>query len=930
MDGSRSFKFTSIDWGYGVPAATTQVTVVVTPVDSNATVAFDVADADTNTDGHQLNLSAGLNYEPFRVMAADGIHGVEYGLYVRRGVNAVFGVRADAILYGSYEAGNRNLEGGIWSDGETLWVADTEDDKLYAYELAGGARDESKDFDTLSAAGNQDPVGIWSDGETMWVADSEDDMIYAYRMSDRSRKSFRDIESLGDAGNHNPAGLWSNGRTIWVSDSRDDKLYAYRLADGRRLPKSDFNTLRAAGNRNPSGLWSDGVTMWVADLSDDRIYAYRMSDRARDSDKEFDVSGEITGDTQSALWSDGRTLYASNPGNKAIFAYNLTIAGELDLGSITFKGTAVSGVSADQLSYTISGTVPLTADVTIAATASDTDSSVDFSYPDLFSETTGHQIGLDEGKNAIQIFVRGAATFRTYELNVTAGDAPQDSTSKAWIQVDEDDDGAVHQFHGTIRELEDGRDFDWINVSLEADTLYAVILKGREFGETDRTLQVPLLGGLLKMAVYQDDTLSIGAFVVSGIDGLARVLFKPESSAVYQVVVAGALAEYTGSYDLRVRPYKDDHFPNSIETESEISFPADSAAEHFPSASATGRIDYALDSDWFKASDLVAGDEYVIEARHGRHFLLITIFDTDGDLVEAGYEQGRTLFVPPANGDYFIRVRPINRFNRARYTLYVHTLPLTGDPYVGSELSVSAGDITDPDGVSRATAGNWWTYRWYKVNPSGFETLMPRSTRSTYTPNSDDVRQRFRAEICYRDDNSSVALECRSTRRSAHVQRLITVPHDWYSIPSGLNAGDRFRLLFVSKDKRIASASSIYTYRNWIRSQAENGHTSIRGYKDHFTILGSTRGHSAKDYAIINFNDQYAGVPIYWLGLRKAADDYADFCDGSWDFTNPVTDSAGDEILFLAGDLIYTGTLSTCVLRRQHRHPGEAKRRQWQ
>ena len=912
MDGSRSFAFSTYDWIYGVPAATTQVTVVVTPVDSNATVEFDATDADTNTDGHQVNLSVGLITMDLLVRAENGIHGTEYYLSIYRGENAVFGLWADASLFGMYEAGNRNLAGGIWSDGETLWAADTEDDKLYAYELAGGARDESKDFNTLSAAGNQDPAGIWSDRETMWVADSEDDMLYAYRMSDRTRKSFRDIESLGDAGNRDPAGLWSNGRTIWVSDSRDDKLYAYRLADGRRLPKSDFNDLSAYGNSNPSGIWSDGVTMWVADLTDDKLYAYRMSDRARDLDKEFDVSGEITGDRQSALWSDGRTLYALSPGNIAIFAYNLTIPGELDLGSITFKGTAVSGVSADQRSYTISGTVPLTADVTIAATASETDSSVDFSYPDLFSGATGHQIGLDEGDNLVQIFVRGEATYRTYELSVTAGDAPQDSTSKAWIPVDEDDDGAVHQFHGTIGELEDGRDFDWINVSLEADTLYAVILKGREFGETDRTLPVPYLGGLLTMSVYQDGTDAIGAFVTSGIDGLARVLFKPESSAVYQVVVAGALAEYTGIYDLRVRPYEDDHFPNSIETESEISFPTDSDAEHFPSASATGKINYALDSDWFKASGLVAGDEYVIEARHGRRFLLITIFDTDGDTVEAGYEQGRTMFVVPANGDYFIRVRPINRFNRARYTLYVHTLPLTGGPYVGSELSVSSDHIIDPDGVSRATAANRWAYQWYKVYSDGFETLIPGDTSSTYTPTDADSHLRFRAEICYRDDNSSVALECRSTRRSLPVQPLITVPHDWSSIPSGLNAGDRFRLLFVSEDKRTATPRLIWTYRNWIRSQAGKGHASIQGYKDHFTVLGSTSGRSAKDEAVINFNDQYAGVPIYWLRFRKAADDYADFCDGSWDYSSRGPNSTGWVITFNDGDLIYTGTLSTC------------------
>ncbi len=915
MDGSRLLAVSSDFWGIGVSAETSQVTVVVTTADDDASFLITRRDADSNTDGHQINLSAGRNDMTIEVTAEDGSH-QEHFFDVFRAVTTVFGHQADASLFGMYEAGHSDIS-GIWSDGETLWVADTEDDKLYAYELAGGARDESKDFNTLSAAGNQDPAGIWSDGETMWVADSEDDMIYAYRMSDRTRKSFRDIESLGDAGNRDPAGLWSNGRTTWVSDPGDDKLYAYRLADGRRLPKSDFNTLHAS-NVDPQGIWSDGVTMWVANTRRSpsrtlKIFAYRMSDGVRDSDKDFSTLAGSGNRFPRGLWSDGETMWVADTSFNLIYAYNLTVAGELDLGSITFKGTAVSGVSADQRSYTISGTVPLTADVTIAATASATDSSVDFSYPDLFSGATGHQIGLDEGDNLIQIFVRGEATYRTYELSVTAGDAPQDSISKAGIPVDEDDDGAVHQFHGTIRELEDGRDFDWINVSLEADTLYAVILKGREFGETDRTLDVPYLGGLLMMSVYQDGTDAIGSFVTSGIDGLARVLFKPESSGVYQVVVAGALAEYTGSYDLRVRPYEDDHFPNSIESESEISFPASmDDAESYPSASATGKIDYALDSDWFKASGLVAGDEYVIEARHGRRFLLITIFDTDGDTVEAGYEQGRTMFVVPANGDYFIRVRPINRFNRARYTLYMHTLPLSGDLYPGSELSVSSANITDPDGVSRATAANRWAYQWYKMHPNGFETLLPRATSSTYTPTNDDSRLRFRAEICYRDDNSSVALECRSTRISTPVQPLITVPHYWNRIPRGLNAGDRFRLLFVSEDKRNATAHLIWTYRTWIRSQAGKGDASIQEYKDHFTVLGSTLGHSAKDHAILNFNDQYAGVPIYWLGFLKAADDYADFCDGSWDYSSRGPNSTGWVITFNDGDLIYTGTLSTC------------------
>ncbi|MBC6410623.1 MAG: hypothetical protein GDA42_09235 [Ekhidna sp.] len=47
---------------------------------------------------------------------------------------------------------------GIWSDGTTLWVADYNDYKLFAYRLADRMRQTSKEFD--KHADNQDPIGI--------------------------------------------------------------------------------------------------------------------------------------------------------------------------------------------------------------------------------------------------------------------------------------------------------------------------------------------------------------------------------------------------------------------------------------------------------------------------------------------------------------------------------------------------------------------------------------------------------------------------------------------------------------------------------------------------------------------------------------------------------------------------------------------------
>ena len=59
-----------------------------------------------------------------------------------------------------------------------MWVADTSDDKLYAYSMSDKTHDPSKDF--ILTAENTDPSGIWSDGTTMWVADTSTDKLYAY------------------------------------------------------------------------------------------------------------------------------------------------------------------------------------------------------------------------------------------------------------------------------------------------------------------------------------------------------------------------------------------------------------------------------------------------------------------------------------------------------------------------------------------------------------------------------------------------------------------------------------------------------------------------------------------------------------------------------------------------------------------------------
>ena len=85
------------------------------------------------------------------------------------------------------EPGNTLTPRGIWADGQTLWVLDSDDDKIYAYNLQTKARIPSQDFNALLRSGNSDPYGLWSDGRTMWVGDRSDNKIYAYDMVTKSQ-----------------------------------------------------------------------------------------------------------------------------------------------------------------------------------------------------------------------------------------------------------------------------------------------------------------------------------------------------------------------------------------------------------------------------------------------------------------------------------------------------------------------------------------------------------------------------------------------------------------------------------------------------------------------------------------------------------------------------------------------------------------------
>ena len=107
----------------------------------------------------------------------------------------------------------------------------------------------------------------------------------------------------------------------------------------------------------------------------------------------------------------------------------------------------------------------------------------------------------------------------------------------------------------------------------------------------------------------------------------------------------------------------------------------------------------------------------------------------------------------------------------------------------------------------------------------------------------------------------------------------------WALKPTGVSVGDKFRLLFVTSTTRDAESSNIADYNRFVQGRAAAGHAEIRtsSIASQFRVVGSTASVDARDNTATTYTASNTGVPIYWLNGAKAAGNYQDFYDGSWD-----------------------------------------------
>ena len=157
----------------------------------------------------------------------------------------------------------------------------------------------------------------------------------------------------------------------------------------------------------------------------------------------------------------------------------------------------------------------------------------------------------------------------------------------------------------------------------------------------------------------------------------------------------------------------------------------------------------------------------------------------------------------------------------------------------------------------------------------------------------------------FADDAETVSAT--GTIRNDDPVPSVDVPAYWPLAPFSLSPGDSFRLLFVSSTTRDATSTDIGDYDTHVQNAAGSGDVSVQGYSSHFRTLGSTSVVDAVTHTGTTTSGD-SGVPVFWLGGDKVADDYRGLLSSTGWISNKPRDESGS--LLASGIQVHTGSNS--------------------
>ena len=707
----------------------------------------------------------------------------------------------------------------MWSDGTIVWVVDdgTVNDFLFAYAMDPepgevGLLVPNKSI-TLHS-NNSDPVGTWSDGTTIWVSDSGDDKLFAYDLSGKNRKSGKDIGLHN--GNDAPADIWSDGQSIWVLDIDDKHVYAYDLSSGDRRRGKEFSTV--PDNDDPvGGLAGHGLRFWIVDGDDEMLYAYgklNIAPTFSETSARFRIHrtaapGDLVGSVLGVVDPDGDTVtYLLTGGGLGVFRLDYQ-TGEIFLrdDAASFSGgeeyTLTVGVSdnkggLDGLDSSVDDAINVNIEVfhnadpefttpdgaaftvaedlaeyaTIAAldiTDLDND-SLSYSYEFTPEYTWDYPISVLEGVFTL----RSGKTLdyestNSYQINVRIRDEKDEAgqTDHSWddainftiqvTNVDEDGEiilGSAHPQVGTAMtvaltdpdgvDLSDGNQVNWVVEGSPGTDVWTEIVTGvfdsTVFGFTPNTNNTNLF--LRFKATYKDGYDAVNAKTIE-VQTENRVLAEPPS--------------------------------NGAPTFTESSPVSRSIAENAAGGGNAGNPVSATDPDGDTLTyHIVEYDTHAFDVDAGTGQIILN------ETASLDYESKNTYSVRIFVKDSLDPHGEADDSNDANRLVTIHvtdveeagSVVLSSDsPNVDEEITP---ELSDPDGsITNLT----WKWQTADSAESTMWTDISGATSASYTPVAGDIDKFLRAMASY-DDGEGSGKDAIGTATNA-VERLDNEPPEF-------------------------------------------------------------------------------------------------------------------------------------------------------
>ena len=517
---------------FGVANGTASPTILATPTDAGAAVAYAPADAAGTTDGYQVAVSPGATVTVTITVTAAGGATQNYELTIGRGLTGDFQWKAVDDFYTPAHA-DVTFYRDIWSDGEIMYLAapDSDNKRILAFNMDTKEIIPGRQLDlatlTPGHGTNRSPQGVWGHNGMLWVFDAvaNSPRIFAFTWNDASETweytSSRDITATVHLTSNRARGIWSDGETIWVSHpgllENDRRLYAYDLTSGSRVPANDYDVWEAAGVETSAGIWSDGETMWVvAKGTPSKVYAFDTFTKEHAPEKDISATN-LRGDVRG-IWSDGRTLWLSSKVGDHVYihSYHMPVSANAQLTHLRVDGELVAGFAPDTTSYTVEVEPGVTVVTVAAATRHFQGDAVIASPADANSAMDGHQVPIPAEGAVVTITATAQdGTTATYTLNLRpralSGDAALTALTVSSATLQPLFDGATEEYAAALgagvrtvtvtATRSDGR----ASVEFLDDHDRSLSLVGGDEGVATHQFTLPIRGNAIKVRVESED-----------------------------------------------------------------------------------------------------------------------------------------------------------------------------------------------------------------------------------------------------------------------------------------------------------------------------------------------------------------------------------------------------------------------------------------